>query len=141
MVGGAAGAQLLFFEVGPRLRFAHHAGFDLLTVDGELGMRFPLGDLEPYAALGAGWAHATKIGPYGATASGLDLRLLGGVDWFATDVLSIGGRGSVETLHLSRGGEAGAPAASGWRDEGSGTGMAASVSLVVGLHVVDLWAL
>src|SRR5882724_10097377 len=95
--GVGAGLQLLFWTAGPRFRFAHFGDWDLWTLNLELGWRIPLGKLEPYATVGGGYArlgHAADdvLGSDRAVGiSGFDARLGGGVDYYVSNVLSVGG--------------------------------------------------
>src|SRR5262249_38410999 len=54
-VGGALGVRLLYFTVGPHVRYAAFSTFHFLTVDLDLGWRVPLGRLEPYGVVSAGY--------------------------------------------------------------------------------------
>jgi len=151
MFGAGAGVRLLFFTLGPRFRYASFSDWDLLSIGGDVGVHFPLGNLEPYASLGAGYTkvgRATKalFGDVGdVSVDGLNLRLDAGADYFLTKVFSVGARASFDVLFLSR--DAVDPqtltsATSGpeharaqaYGADGSGVGFGASASVVLGLH-------
>jgi len=147
MFGAGAGVRLLFFTVGPRFRYATFSDWDLLSIGGDLGVHFPLGSLEPYVTLGAGYTwlgHPTKalFGDAGdVKVDGLNLRLATGADYFVTKVFSVGARASFDALFLSRDGvdpqalpASSAGPAQAYGENGSGTGLAASLSVVLGLH-------
>jgi hypothetical protein len=139
-VSAAAGLRLLFLTIGPSFRFARFSAWDLWTLNLDLGWHIPLGNLEPYATIGGGFA---KLGypdaSYGSSATrtvstaGFDVRLAGGVDYYVTNVLSVGGTFQAEFLRLS--GDYtfsdGGTARSG---ESSTLGFALSAGAVLGLH-------
>lgn len=149
--GAGAGVRLLFLTVGPRFRLAAFEDFTLWSLGGEAGFHIPLGNLEPYVTLGAGY---TKVGSAtdelfgeanGPSIDGFDVRLAGGADYYLTEVFSIGARASFEALFLKRAGvdpaslasaDAGPVHASSqlYAEPGSGTGFAATASVVLGLH-------
>ena len=107
-VGAALGVQLLFLRLGPRLRVGFFDNWNMLSIGGELGLRFPLGVLEPYVNLGGGY---TALGSYGdglallpssVDISGFNLRVGGGLDFFIGNVLSLGATASWEFMGLTR---------------------------------------
>jgi hypothetical protein len=121
-VGAAAGLRLIFLTIGPRIRFAHFSDFDLLTVDLEFAWRVPLGRLDPYGFLGIGYANlGTDLIP-AKTVDGYNVRLGGGVDYYVTGVLSVGGSATAEIVRLKPSGGAYA------------LGLAFTASAVLGLH-------
>lgn len=151
MFGAGAGVRLLFFTIGPRFRYATFSDWDLLGIGGDVGVHFPLGSLEPYVRLGAGYTklgHPTKalFGDAGdVKIDGWNLQLASGADYFVTKVFSVGARASFDVLFLGR--DAVDPqslttATSGpelaraqaYGQDGSATGFAASLSVVLGLH-------
>jgi hypothetical protein len=100
VVGAAAGLRLLYFTVGPRIRFGHFSNFDLLTVDLEFGWHVPLGKFEPYGRLGVGYGKLNGDAVGSNTVDGYNVRLGGGLDYFLTSVVSAGGSLGVELLRL-----------------------------------------
>ena len=86
--GAGAGLRLLFLTVGPSFRYAAFSDWNLWTLNLDLGWHIPLGNLEPYAMLGGGFA---KLGYHGdvqsrwpgasdLSTSGFNVRLGGGID-------------------------------------------------------------
>jgi hypothetical protein len=135
-IGAAAGLRLLFLTLGPRVRFAHFSDFDLLTVDLEFGWRVPLGRLDPYGLVGIGYANlGTDLLP--ASTAGYNVRLGGGVDYYVTNVLSVGASLTAELLRLKHSGGALSPFAAAdpaFADGAYGLGLALTTSAVLGLH-------
>jgi hypothetical protein len=138
--GGAVGVRLLFATLGTRFRYGRFEDHDLWTLGGELGLRIPLGVLEPHASIGAGYAALLFADsadvPESVRVSGLDVRLLGGLDVFISKVVSVGGTVSGDVLFLSRGtvSAPGSPHAVVYSSEGSSVGLGLTVSAQVGLH-------
>jgi hypothetical protein len=136
----AAGIRLLFLTVGPSFRFGTFTDWDLWTLNLELGWHIPLGNLEPYAQLGGGFAklgyHESAFGTSGApnaSTTGFDIRLAGGVDYYVSNVFSVGGTLQAELLRLSRDkitDAAGTVIAS----DASSVGLVITAGAVVGLH-------
>ncbi|MFO0592970.1 MAG: hypothetical protein U0441_35845 [Polyangiaceae bacterium] len=154
--GAAAGVKLLFFTIGARGRVGIFDPYQLVTVGGEIGMHFPLGRVEPHFELGGGYALAANIGGLSkGTSDAISIaggygRLSAGVDVFPLPFLSVGVLGSAEFLGLSR------PALSATQVQsikddpnisdirksaagdlataGSGAGLAAGATAVIGLH-------
>ena len=108
LFGLASGLRLLYFTVGPRWRFAHTTDWDLWTLNLDVGWHIPLGRLEPHGEIGAGYAklgHSADklLGPdRGVSVSGFDARLGAGVDYYPTNVFSIGATLDLELLRLAR---------------------------------------
>jgi hypothetical protein len=117
-MGLGAGVRLWFFTVGGRARvgmFRDHAtGTDgtwqLWTLDGELGLRVPIGRVEPHVSVGAGPAF---VGNFRDAVAGLheDLEVHGvnaragaGLDYWVSRRVTIGAGVSGELLALSRSG-------------------------------------
>jgi hypothetical protein len=148
-LGVGAGVRLIFFTLGARFRLAQEDAWDLWTLGGEVGLHFPLGAIEPYFSLSAGYASLAALEPKNApagldlgsvAASGFDVRLGAGLDWYVNPLLSIGAQGSAELLALSRVGDSqaaensAAEAAQVYAQDGSGIGVALALTGVVGLH-------
>jgi hypothetical protein len=136
--GGALGTRLFFLTAGARFRYGSTPDWGLWTLNGEVGMRWQLGQLDPHVAVGGGYAAVRGLEP-GPAAAGADLRirgwnlrLLGGIDWYLSSAFSLGMAASWDVLFLSR------PRVSGgsgvYAEAGSGIGTGAALSLVAGLH-------
>lgn len=150
MIGVGGGLRLLFWTIGPRFRYASFPDWDLWTLGGEVGVHIPLGNLEPYLTLGAGFAklgHPTKasFGDSGVGVSGIDFNLGAGADYYLTRVFSVGARANFQALLLKRAAVApntltSAPSgpeydsAQLYGEAGSGVGVGAGASIVLGLH-------
>lgn len=156
VVGVGAGVRLLFFTVGARGRYGLYDPFHMLTVGGEVGMRFPFGRVEPHFELGGGYAtllHIAGLSKGSSDAisiSGGYGRLSAGVDVFPIPLLSVGVVGSAEFLGLTRpalsAGQIQAiqddPSVSDARKstapnlatQGTSFGLAAGATAVIGLH-------
>jgi hypothetical protein len=144
LLGIASGARLLYLTVGPCFRFAHTSEWDLWTLGLDIGWHVPLGRLDPHAELGAGYAKvggaADKLlgSNRGVTISGFDARLGGGVDYYFTNVFSLGADLDLELLRLSRSAVAfGAndnPAAAAFGGSASSLGLTVTAAAVAGFH-------
>lgn len=148
--GAGIGLRLLVFTVGARFRFANFSDWQLWTLGAEAGMHIPLGRLEPYFSLGAGYASlggfdAARFEVVPNNAHGLNLRGGVGLDVYLTNSFSVGGNLSGEFLFLSRGASSppNVPAATSaeqqhanavYQVDGSGIGAGATLSAVLGLH-------
>jgi hypothetical protein len=130
--GAQIGGRLLYFTAGPHFRMVKLSGFSLWTLDLTLGFRVPLGRLEPYAAIGGGYARVSGTGE-GARIDGFDARLGGGIDYFATNVFSIGPALSAGLVRVSRGAASGA-ADPVWQRDSSKLGVSISAAAVAALH-------
>lgn len=141
--GVGAGVRLIFLTIGARFRLAQLGTYDLWTLNGEVGLHVPLGVLEPYVVFGAGYASLggvednDRLGFDAGSidASGFDVRLGGGLDWYVNPLLSLGAQGSVELLALSRSG-AGVASTVGdlYAGDGNGLGLGLTLTAVVGVH-------
>jgi hypothetical protein len=143
--GGGLGVRLLFITIGARFRLADFSAWQLWTLNGEVGLRFPLGDIEPYFTLGAGYA---SLGAFGTGNLGGGLNSEngggGGIDWYVTPVFSIGASLTAEMIGLTRPGVdpsllmgTGAPGgAEGqvYLADGSSLGFGVTLTAVLGLH-------
>jgi hypothetical protein len=113
VMGAGVGVRLIFVTLGARARVGLFDSWDLFSVGGELGMRLPLGNLEPNFNLGAGY---TALGSFesslksGAVENALDntdiagfyVRAGAGLDYYVTPTFSIGAVASFEVLGLKR---------------------------------------
>lgn len=152
--GAGLGVRLLVFTLGARFRMGSFPDYRLWTLNLEGGMHVPLGRIEPYFTLGAGYASLGPFdagGPLGAglksagiNARGLDVRASAGVDFYLTDTFSVGGNLAGDALFLSRqksdASKLGltqqqqSPASAVYSSDGSGIGMGGALTLVVGFH-------
>jgi hypothetical protein len=140
VVGVAAGLRLLFLTLGPRFRFGHFRDWDLWTLDAEVGFKAPLGAVEPFFALGAGYAKLGSLRDRGVRVQGYDIRVNAGLDYYFNKAFSIGGIATGELLGMTRPGvdlnqATGSVSEDVYKLEGSSVGVAVMASAVVGLHL------
>src|SRR6478752_7237334 len=138
MYGAGLGARLLAFTLGARFRFGNFSDWQLWTLGAEAGMHIPLGRLEPYFTLGAGYASLggfkpDAVTPYKPSAHGFDVRASAGLDYYLSNTFSVGANLSGDLLFLSRS-ASGAGANAFYAQDGSGIGAGGTLSLVLGLH-------
>src|SRR6188768_4491625 len=142
--GAGIGARLLAFTFGARFRFGNFPDWQLWTLGAEAGMHIPLGRLEPYFSLGAGYASLGGFKPdavkaYAPSAHGVDVRGSVGLDFYLSNTFSVGANLSGDLLFLSRSASAPPPGGFGagaiYAQDGSGIGAAGMLSLVLGLHI------
>jgi hypothetical protein len=153
MYGAGLGVRLVFVTLGARFRFSTFDSFDLWTLNGELGLRIPLGKLEPHLSIGAGFA---SVGSFSASdlgganrdqvdITGYDIRAGGGLDYYVTPIFSVGAAVTFEMLGLTRPGVSAGDVQNVtnggtvaqyevYRVSGSSLGSAFTGSLVLGLH-------
>jgi hypothetical protein len=116
-----AGVRLVFLTLGVRGRVAsfqdssplHDAGaWQVWTLDGEVGLRVPLGRFEPHVAIAGGY---TSFGGFetavnglsaGLDVHGIDARLDAGADYWITHQISVGVGASGGLLGVARPGVA-----------------------------------
>ncbi|MBI5538169.1 MAG: hypothetical protein HY898_35935 [Deltaproteobacteria bacterium] len=148
MFGGGLGLRLMFFTFGARARMGMFDQYKLGTINGEFGFHIPLGDLEPYFTLGAGYAVLTSLnanadwGTSSVSVRGYDIRAGAGLDYYITPVFSIGANLTGEMLGLSRPSGTLSPTPSKLnaadqktaQTSGSSVGSALTISAVAGLH-------
>ena len=157
-VGVGVGVRLLFITLGVRGRLGLLDAWQYFTAGGEIGFRFPLGNLEPHFELGGGYAAVgtfsdSLLGDTAADVSirGFYARPSAGVDYFITPVLSIGASASWEFMAMTRPGlsvtsinairespsfdDAQKARADVLSAEGSGYGSAVTFTGVIGLHL------
>ena len=141
--GAGLGVRYLAFTLGARFRFGNFSDWQLWTLGAEAGLHIPLGRLEPYFTLGAGYASlggfAKNLPVVPANAHGLDLRAALGLDYYLTNSFSVGGNVSGDFLYLARSGSAATPLPAGatpsiYAQDGSGIGAGATLTAVLGLH-------
>jgi hypothetical protein len=134
-LGAGFGIRLLYFTVGPHVRYAPFSSFRLLTVDLDLGWHVPLGRLEPYAILAAGYCALGSDAKPGGDFFGWNLRLGGGIDYYVSNVLSVGGSMTAEIVRLRISGLDGVPQQDpSLQPDAYGLGIGLTLSGVVGLH-------
>lgn len=145
LYGAGIGVRLLVFTAGVRFRLGSFDQWQLWTLNAEGGLRIPLGSLEPYFTLGAGYA---SLGSFSTTApasskadvKGFNGRLGFGIDYYLSNTFSVGGNLTGDLLVLSRSAVAGASTsmmgseATVYAKDGSGIGAGATLTAVVGLH-------
>jgi hypothetical protein len=139
--GAGAGLRLLFFTVGARFRMmlpGGDGGWRLWTLGAEGGLRIPMGRLEPYVMLGAGYASlgafsSKLLDASSVNAKGFNARLGAGVDYYLSNTFSVGGNLSGDLLVLSRSAVDGNEATL-YAKDGSGIGAGVTLTAVVGLH-------
>ncbi|MEY4547762.1 MAG: hypothetical protein RL685_3957 [Pseudomonadota bacterium] len=151
VLGAGVGVRVIFLTFGAHVRLARQSAWDLWTFNAEVGLHLPLGEIEPSFTLSAGYA---TLGSFAAAPSaagfdsdridigGFDGRLGAALDWYINPLLSLGAHGSLEILVLSRSRAAppegvsdATPALTAlYGRDGSGVGLGASVTAVVGLH-------
>jgi hypothetical protein len=151
--GAGAGVRLIFLTLGARFRLGSFDAWQLWTLNAELGIRIPLGSLEPYFTFGGGYAalgsfdSASLGGAIGTTngldVSGFDVRGGFGLDYYIGRYVSLGANVSGDLLVLSRPKVEAAATAMGTQNQaaaevysrdGSSIGAAVTVTAVAGLH-------
>jgi hypothetical protein len=151
--GAGLGVRLIFITLGARFRFGTFSAFDMWTLNGEAGLRIPLGKIEPHLSIGAGFASigsfsSSDIGGVNGTQvdiTGYDVRAGGGIDYYVTPIFSVGAAATFEILGLTRPGvtindvqnvQNGGTVAQGevYKVSGSSLGSAFTGTLVLGLH-------
>ncbi len=145
LYGAGIGARILVFTIGARFRLGTFKDWQLWTLDAEGGFRIPIGKLEPYFNVAAGYA---SLGSFStdapvsskANVNGFNARLGAGLDYYLSNTFSVGGNLSGDVLFLSRKSVKDAAAsASGdeaavYAQDGSSIGAGATLTAVVGLH-------
>jgi len=134
--GGGIGLRLVFVTGGVRFRFGNFSEWNLWTLNGEVGVRIPYGNLEPYASLGGGYASVggLEVGAADVDISGWNVRAAAGLDWYLSNTFSVGANLSGDLLLLSRGAVGGAAGDSVYASSGSSVGSAVTLTAVAGLH-------
>jgi hypothetical protein len=119
MFGLGAGIRLLVFTIGARARLHELSVFNLWQVDGEAGVHIPLGHLDPYITLHAGYSFVGTFGSdaFGTPAlpgnsapaaspnvsvHGVNAGVSIGFDYYFNHFLSIGVDGTADALFLKR---------------------------------------
>ena len=128
LVGVLANVRLLFVTIGVRARVAFFSDFKYWNLGPELGFHMPIGNLEPYAFVGGGYAALGGLpdAAAGVSVHGFDIRLGVGLDYYVSRQFSIGGLFTSEIVPLS---------ASFAGASSSSTGLGNALSLVLGVHL------
>lgn len=150
LYGAGLGVRLIFITIGAQFRIATFSNYDLWTLNGQVGLKIPLGRFEPYGTLGGGYASlgsftgSNLTGGQHVTVGGYDIRLGGGLDFYVTPVFSVGACLTFDVVGLTRSGNFQALSGSGSTGsgvqaqvlaaDGSSVGSAFSGTLVLGLH-------
>lgn len=142
--GGGLGVRLLYFTLGARVTGADVGTLRTLGVGGELGMKLPLGNLEPLVVLDVGYVGVSGLAAAQtmnglAGVEGLALNLGAGVDYYLSDQFSIGASLRFGAMFLGRPpqdpanfvGTMDPVYASG----ASGTGTSLALALRIGFHL------
>lgn len=142
VAGAGAGVRLIFLSLGARFRYAPLSDFKLWSLALEGGVHAPFGSLEPYATLALGYVSIGSFPGLGASVNvnGFDARLGGGLDYYLTNLFSIGANVSADLMLLQRNtsvcpSDVGAPAPSDvYCGSGSSIGGGLTGTVVGGLH-------
>ncbi len=136
VLGAGIGVRLVFLTLGTRFRYAPLPDAKLWTLGLEAGLHAPFGSLEPSVTLGVGYVSVGSFpGPVPATARGFDARLGAALDYYLTNMFSVGVNAGAELLVLSRSSICAASSGpSTYCSEGSSTGGALTATGVAGLH-------
>jgi hypothetical protein len=133
-VSAGIGAQLVFLTLGARARFGFFDQYRLSRIGGELGLRLPLGRLEPRFDLGAGYAALGTfdgVAPNDFAVGGAYARAGAGLDFFPVELMSIGAHATFDVLALTRAESSNALALA---TEESSVGSTFAIQLAAGLH-------
>ena len=148
VAGAGLGIRIIYLTAGARFRYAPFPDVTLWTVGVEGGLHIPIGALEPYFTLGLGYVNVkAKEGPPSAStpgssrvidAQGFDGRLGAGIDYYFTNMFSVGANLTGDVLVLSGTKIADVPDADGSgappAENGSSVGAGVTLTAVMGLH-------
>ncbi len=107
-VGAGLGARFVFLTIGPRGRIGFFDNWQLYSIGGELGFRFPVSIVEPHFEFGGGYAALGSLSDaLGGTdnAAGVDGaygRISGGLDFLIGSFFQLGLGASWEFMALTR---------------------------------------
>lgn len=143
--GGGVGLRILNYTAGVRFRMGQFGNWQLWTLDAEGQFRIPIGRLEPYVTLGGGYAKVAGFDSDSSIVSdlsigGFNVRVAAGLDYYVSNMFSVGANLSGDMLVLSRGAirqptTSDPPEeAAFYADDGSSIGAAGTLTLVLGLH-------
>ncbi len=99
------GAQIIFLTIGARGRMGFFEDWQIGRVGGEIGLKIPVGFVEPRFDLGAGYAAIASFSdgvPDEIGIHGFYARAGAGVDFYPVEVLAIGLVASFDFLGLTR---------------------------------------
>ncbi len=133
-VSAGIGAQLVFLTLGARARFGFFDQYRLGRIGGEVGLRLPLGRLEPRFDLGAGYAALGTfdgVAPDDFAVGGAYARAGAGLDFFPVELMSIGAHATFDVLALTR---AASSNVLSLATEESSVGSTFAIQLAAGLH-------
>jgi hypothetical protein len=136
VAGAGLGVRVIYLTLGARFRYAPFPDWTLWTLGAEGGLHVPIGALEPYVTLGVGYASITPSDG-DLNMKGIDARLGAGVDYYFTNMFSVGANLTGDVLFLSRAKVAGAPSTgpgSVYAEDGSGIAGGVTLTAVMGLH-------
>lgn len=109
--GAGLGVRLVFLTAGARFRLGSFSDWQLWTLNLELGLRMPMGMVEPYFTFGGGYASVgafdsgsigAQLTTAGADTTGFNLRGGFGLDVYLSEAFSLGGNLSGDLMFLSR---------------------------------------
>ena len=141
--GGAGGMRFVYVTVGPRFRYASFTDWSVWTLNLDVGWHAPFGKLDTYGTIGAGYTKVTlsdevKARSGDSSIGGFDIRLGSGLDYYFSNVFSVGGMIAIDFVRLSRGpvGSNGTTAGRPpeWNQDASSIGLVLNAGLVAGLH-------
>jgi opacity protein-like surface antigen len=142
VAGAGLGIRIIYLTAGARFRYAPLPDVTLWTLGAEGGLHIPIGALEPYFTLGLGYVNVKgKEGPPGIpapAAQGFDGRLGAGIDFYFTNMFSVGANLTGDVLVLSGDKVPDVPDADGSgalpAENGSSVGAGVTLTAVMGLH-------
>jgi hypothetical protein len=143
MGGLALGVRLVFLTLGVRGRVAWLADHQYVSIDPEIGLHIPMGNIEPYVFVGGGYSSLGGVATSTADVkvNGGNARLGLGLDYYVSRHFTVGGIATGDVTILSRSQLGAAPAGAAPTSEdalrkadGSGVGLAIAGSLVLGVH-------
>jgi hypothetical protein len=105
--GGGLGVRLLYFTLGARLAGSDVGTLRTLGGGGELGMKLPLGNLEPLLVLDLGYVSVAGLAAAQtlnglSDVDGLSLNVGAGVDYYLSDHFSLGASARFGAMFLGR---------------------------------------
>ncbi len=145
--GGGLGVRLFVITLGARFRYGSFDAWNMWSVNAEGAFHVPLGKLDLYFALSAGYVSlggfqtdsgGGSSGLSDLAVSGFDVRASAGLDYYFSNTFSLGVNLGGEALFLSRSaldvpaGTSGSLAV--YAEDGSSVGAAFTPTAVVGLH-------
>jgi hypothetical protein len=154
ITGAAFGVRLQEFTLAVRYRYGDFSDWHLWTLGGDAGMHFSFARFEPYFGFGAGYASVggiladtsnavTMDPPPAVDIRGLNVRVNVGLSYYFSRWFSLGANLSGEAFFLHREGDRlgrlrrtdpNASPPFPYAMNGSGNGLGATLSLVLGAH-------